>query len=101
MIEVGNRGGNPHRSKWYHTFGYGNLRDYGLADKKAAIEQLAARYPFIDIDRVGITGHSGGGFMSAAAMLIYPDFFKVADGANPAITKTTFTTTPGAKSTMA
>jgi len=78
VIEVGNRGGNPHRSKWYHTFGYGNLRDYGLADKKAAVEQLAERHPFIDIDRVGIWGHSGGGFMSAAAMLIYPDFFKVA-----------------------
>jgi len=77
MIEVGNRGGNPHRSKWYHTFGYGNLRDYGLADKKAAIEQLAARFPFIDITRVGIWGHSGGGFMTAAALLIYPDFFKV------------------------
>src|SRR5262249_38735185 len=34
VIEVGNRGGNPNRSKWYHTYGYGNLRDYGLADKK-------------------------------------------------------------------
>jgi dipeptidyl-peptidase-4 len=78
VIQVGNRGGNPLRSKWYHTYGYGNLRDYGLADKKAAIEQLARRYPFIDIDRVGIWGHSGGGFMSTAAMLVYPDFFKVA-----------------------
>lgn len=77
MIEIGNRGGNPHRSKWYHTFGYGNLRDYGLADKKAGIEQLAERFAFIDIDRVGMWGHSGGGFMTAAAMLIYPDFFKV------------------------
>ncbi len=78
VIEVGNRGGNPTRSKWYHNYGYGNLRDYGLADKKAAIEQLARRHPFIDINRVGIWGHSGGGFMSAAAMLVYPDFFKVA-----------------------
>jgi dipeptidyl aminopeptidase/acylaminoacyl peptidase len=77
MIEIGNRGGNPHRSKWYHTYGYGNLRDYGLADKKTGIEQLAARYPWIDIDRVGMWGHSGGGFMTAAALLIYPDFFKV------------------------
>jgi dipeptidyl aminopeptidase/acylaminoacyl peptidase len=77
VIEVGNRGGHPTRSKWYHNFGYGNLRDYGLADKKAAIEQLAQRHPFIDINRVGIWGHSGGGFMSAAAMLVYPDFFKV------------------------
>jgi dipeptidyl-peptidase 4 len=78
VIEVGNRGGNPHRSKWYHTYGYGNLRDYGLADKKRVVEELAEKYSFIDIGRVGITGHSGGGFMSTAAMLIYPDFFKVA-----------------------
>jgi dipeptidyl-peptidase 4 len=77
MIEVGNRGGNPHRSKWYHSFGYGNLRDYGLADKKTAIEQLAKKNPFIDVERVGMWGHSGGGFMTAAALLIYPDFFKV------------------------
>ena len=78
VITVGNRGGNPARSKWYHTFGYGNLRDYGLADKKAAIEQLADKYKFIDATKVGITGHSGGGFMSTAAMLVYPDFFKAA-----------------------
>lgn len=78
VICVGNRGGHPGRSKWYHNYGYGNLRDYGLADKKAAIEQLADRHPFINIDKVGIYGHSGGGFMSTAAMLVYPDFFKVA-----------------------
>jgi dipeptidyl-peptidase 4 len=75
---VGNRGGHPQRSKWYHNYGYGNLRDYGLADKKTAIEQLALRHPFIDVSRVGIYGHSGGGFMSTAALLVYPDFFKVA-----------------------
>ncbi|WP_285009101.1 S9 family peptidase [Pedobacter faecalis] len=78
VITVGNRGGNPARSKRYHTYGYGNLRDYGLADKKAAVEQLADRHKFIDGTRVGITGHSGGGFMSTAAMLVYPDFFKAA-----------------------
>jgi len=78
VVSVGNRGGHPSRSKWYHTYGYGNLRDYGLEDKKVTAEQLAARYDFIDLDRVGITGHSGGGFMSTAAMLVYPDFFKVA-----------------------
>lgn len=78
VVTVGNRGGHPDRSKWYHNYGYGNLRDYGLADKKAAAEQLAERFDFIDLDRVGIYGHSGGGFMSTAAMLVYPDFFKVA-----------------------
>ena len=78
VITVGNRGGHPSRSKWYHNFGYGNLRDYGLADQKAAIEQLANRYPFIDINRVGIHGHSGGGFMSTAAILQYPAFFRAA-----------------------
>ncbi len=78
VITVGNRGGHPGRSKWYHNYGYGNLRDYGLADKKAAIEQLGYRHAYIDVDRVGIHGHSGGGFMSTAAMLVYPDFFKVA-----------------------
>jgi dipeptidyl aminopeptidase/acylaminoacyl peptidase len=77
VIEVGNRGGNPQRSKWYHNYGYGNLRDYGLADKKAAVEQLAKRYAWVDLTRVGIYGHSGGGFMTAAAMFNYPDFFKV------------------------
>ena len=78
VITVGNRGGHPDRSKWYHNYGYGNLRDYGLADQKAAIEQLAARHNYIDINRVGIHGHSGGGFMSTAAILQYPDFFKAA-----------------------
>jgi len=78
VITIGNRGGHPDRSKWYHNYGYGNLRDYGLADKKSGIEQLADRHSFVDIERVGIYGHSGGGFMSTAAMLVYPDFFKVA-----------------------
>ena len=78
VITVGNRGGHPDRSKWYHNYGYGNLRDYGLEDQKYAIQQLGARYSWIDLNRVGIHGHSGGGFMSTAAMLKYPDFFKAA-----------------------
>ena len=78
VVTLGNRGGHPSRSKWYHNYGYGNLRDYGLADKKAVAEQLADRHKFLDINKVGIHGHSGGGFMSTAAMLVYPDFFKVA-----------------------
>ncbi len=78
VVTIGNRGGHPARSKWYHNYGYGNLRDYGLADKKATIEQLADRFSYIDRDKVGIHGHSGGGFMSTAAMFTYPDIFKVA-----------------------
>ena len=79
VIQVGHRGGTPERSKAYHSHGYYNLRDYGLADKKAAIEQLGQRFPYIDVERVGIYGHSGGGFMTAAALLQEPynDFFKV------------------------
>jgi len=78
VITLGNRGGHPARSKWYHNYGYGNLRDYGLEDKKVIAEQMAYRHDYIDLDKVGIFGHSGGGFMSTAAMLVYPDFFKVA-----------------------
>ena len=79
VIQIGNRGGSPQRSQAYQAFSYFNLRDYALADKKSGIEQLAARYRWIDLDRVGIYGHSGGGFLTAAAMLLppYNDFFKV------------------------
>lgn len=78
VVTIGQRGGHPDRSKWYHNFGYGNMRDYPLADHKAAIQQLAAQRKYIDINKVGIHGHSGGGFMSTAAILTYPDFYKVA-----------------------
>jgi dipeptidyl-peptidase-4 len=78
VVNFGHRGGSPMRSNYYHTFGYNDLRDYALADDKYGIEQLADIYKFIDIDRVGIYGHSGGGFMSTAAILSYPDFYKVA-----------------------
>lgn len=78
VVTFGHRGGSPLRDKWYHTFGYGNLRDYPLADDKHGIEQLAKRYSFIDISKVGIFGHSGGGFMSTAAICTYPDFYTAA-----------------------
>jgi dipeptidyl aminopeptidase/acylaminoacyl peptidase len=70
--------GTPFRSKAFHDNYYGNFGDNGLPDHIAAIKQLAARYGFIDVERVGIFGHSGGGFASTDAMLRYPDFFKVA-----------------------
>ncbi|MTI88813.1 MAG: S9 family peptidase [Balneolaceae bacterium] len=78
VVAFGNRGGSPMRSRYYHTYGYGDLRDYPLADNKYGIEQLGTRHSFIDVSRVGITGHSGGGFMSTAALLSYPDFYDVA-----------------------
>lgn len=79
VIQIGNRGGSPLRSLAYHRYGYFNLRDYALADKKSGIEQLAARHRWIDVERVGIYGHSGGGFLTAAALMQppYNDFFKV------------------------
>lgn len=78
VVNFGHRGGSPMRNNYYHTFGYSDLRDYPLADDKYGIEELADRYKFIDINKVGIYGHSGGGFMSTAAILSYPDFYKVA-----------------------
>ncbi len=70
--------GTPLRSKAFHDNYYGNFGDNGLPDHIAVIKQLASRHGFIDIDRVGIFGHSGGGFASTDAILRYPDFFKVA-----------------------
>jgi dipeptidyl aminopeptidase/acylaminoacyl peptidase len=70
--------GTPLRSKAFHDNYYGNFIDNGLPDHVAVIKQLGARHSFLDLDRVGIFGHSGGGFASADAMFRFPDFFKVA-----------------------
>ncbi|MFH1572382.1 MAG: DPP IV N-terminal domain-containing protein, partial [Acidobacteriota bacterium] len=70
--------GTPMRSKSFHAYYYGNMGDNGLPDQIAGMKELAARYSWIDIDRAGITGHSGGGFASTDGILRYPDFFKVA-----------------------
>lgn len=70
--------GSPLRSKSFHDAYYGNMTDNGLPDHITALRELAARYPQMDLDRVGIFGHSGGGFASTDAILRYPDFFKVA-----------------------
>lgn len=78
VVCMGHRGGSPYREKKYATFQYGNLRDAPLADDKYGLEQLAQRYPFIDLTRVGIFGHSGGATMATAAICTYPDFYKVA-----------------------
>jgi dipeptidyl aminopeptidase/acylaminoacyl peptidase len=67
---------NPYRSKSFHDMSYGNMAENTLPDQIAAIRQLSKTYP-IDTTKVGIWGHSGGGFATAAALLRYPDFFKV------------------------
>jgi dipeptidyl-peptidase-4 len=68
---------NPLRSKAFHDSCYGNMADNTLEDQISGIKQLASKYPYIDTNKVGIWGHSGGGFATAAAMFRYPDFFKV------------------------
>ncbi len=70
--------GTPGRSKSFHDAYYGNMGDNGLPDQIATIRQLAATRPWMDIERVGIWGHSGGGFASTAGLLRYPEFYKVA-----------------------
>jgi dipeptidyl aminopeptidase/acylaminoacyl peptidase len=69
--------GTPWRSKAFHDAWFGNMGDNTLPDQVAAIKQLGQRYSWIDLDRVGIWGHSGGGNATADAMFRYPDFFKV------------------------
>jgi dipeptidyl-peptidase-4 len=71
--------GTPLRSKAFHDVSYGNLGDGGgLEDHIAGIKQLASSRTYMDLDRVGIYGHSAGGFASARALLRFPDFFKAA-----------------------
>ena len=70
--------GTPGRSKSFHEFYYQNMGDSGIPDQVAAIKQLAEKNSWIDISRVGIWGHSGGGFASTRALLTYPDFYSVA-----------------------
>jgi dipeptidyl-peptidase-4 len=69
--------GNPLRSKKFHDTYYANMGDNTLPDQVAGMKELGKKYPWIDMDRVGIYGHSGGGFATAGAMFRYPDFFKV------------------------
>lgn len=72
--------GTPWRSKKFHTAWYGNMGDNTLPDQVTGMKQLAQRFPWIDIERAGIYGHSGGGNATATAMFSYPDFFKVGVG---------------------
>lgn len=68
---------NPNRSKSFHDACYGNMADNTLPDQIAGLKQLQSQLGFLDLDKVGIWGHSGGGFATASALFTYPDFFKV------------------------
>lgn len=68
---------NPDRSKSFHDACYGNMADNTLEDQISGMKQLATKYPFMDLDKVGIWGHSGGGYATAAALFRYPEFYKV------------------------
>ena len=70
--------GTPGRSKSFHDAYYGNMGDNGLPDNIKAIKDLSKIYKGMDINRVGIWGHSGGGFASTRAILEYPEFYDVA-----------------------
>lgn len=76
VINFSYRGSGPYRGYDFYTFGYGNLRDYALDDDFAVISQVAEMYG-ADINKVGIYGHSGGAFMTVAAMLTRPEVYKV------------------------
>ncbi|MEO7965822.1 MAG: DPP IV N-terminal domain-containing protein [Gemmatimonadaceae bacterium] len=77
-VEVDGRG-TPYRSKAFHNYSYGNLETGGgLEDHLSAYKEIAATRPWMDMDCIGIYGHSGGGFASTRAILMYPDFYKVA-----------------------
>ena len=69
--------GTPWRSKKFHEAYYGNMGDNTLPDQVAGMKELAQKNAWIDLDRAGIWGHSGGGYATADAMFRYPDFFKV------------------------
>jgi dipeptidyl aminopeptidase/acylaminoacyl peptidase len=76
VIEVDGMGTSL-RSKKFHDAYFGDMGDNTLPDQVAAMKQLAAQYPWIDLDRAAIWGHSGGGYATVGGMLHYPDFFKV------------------------
>jgi dipeptidyl aminopeptidase/acylaminoacyl peptidase len=69
--------GSAGRSKEFHNYSYKNMGK-NLADHVIAIEELGKKYAWIDVDKVGIFGHSAGGFDAGHAMLEFPDFYKVA-----------------------
>ena len=78
VVSIDGRGSGPGRSKSFHDYYYGAMgRGNTLEDQVAGMKNLAVRFPWIDVEKAGMWGHSGGGFITADAMFRYPDFFKV------------------------
>lgn len=77
VVLIDAMGSSPQRSKAFHDAYYGRMNDNGIPDQVAGMQELARRHAFIDIEKAGIWGHSGGGFATAAAMFRAPEFFKV------------------------
>jgi dipeptidyl aminopeptidase/acylaminoacyl peptidase len=91
--------GTPYRSKEFHDASYGRLGDAGgLSDHVNALKKLAEGRPYMDLSRVGMFGHSAGGFMTAQALLTYPAFYKVGV-AQLVIMTADFTERTGARNT--
>lgn len=78
VVSIGTRGSSSIRGTAYQTYAraFGDSRDYALDDLREAVESLANKRPWMDLERVGVVGHSGGGFMAVAAMLHDPGFYK-------------------------
>lgn len=66
------------RSKDFEEVCYKNLKDAGLPDHMAWLQEAARRYPYMDLDRVGIFGSSAGGQEAMSAVLFHPEFYKAA-----------------------
>lgn len=77
VVLIDGMGSSPQRSKAFHDAYYGRMGDNSIPDQVAGMQELARRHSFIDIEKVGIWGHSGGGFATAAALLRAPEFFDV------------------------
>lgn len=70
--------GTYNRSKAFHDVCWKNLADAGFPDRILWMKALAAKYPYVDITRVGVYGTSAGGQNSAGAVLFHPEFYKAA-----------------------
>jgi len=70
--------GTSNRSKAFHDVCWKNIKDAGFPDRILWMKAAAEKYPYMDLERVGIYGTSAGGQNAAGALLFHPEFYKVA-----------------------